>query len=67
MTIFGFPIDEEFGFVLTCGKLDPIEFHCATPDEGYKRAKDRQLDEKSKNRRNYTLTYRLITEVKEEA
>lgn len=50
-------IDEDFGFILTCGKLEPIEFHCKTPEEGYKRARERMIYEKTKNHRNYMLTY----------
>lgn len=59
MTVYGYPVDEEFGFILACGKLDPIEFHCATPEEGYRRARERQVFEKTKNHRNYIINFRL--------
>ena len=26
MQVFGYEVDENYGFVLNCGKLDPIEF-----------------------------------------
>ena len=56
MQVFGYEVDENYGFVLNCGKLDPIEFK-GNPEIAYRQAKERQRYEKRKNRRNYTMTY----------
>lgn len=59
MTVHGLEVDNEQGFVLTCGKLEPIGFHCATAEEGYRRARERQKLERIKSHRIYTLSYWL--------
>lgn len=64
MMVHGVEVDNERGFVLTCGKLEPIEFHCASAEEGYQRARERQRLERIKSRRIYTLTYWLKGETK---
>lgn len=58
MQVFGYEVDEDYGFVLNCGKLDPIEFK-GNPEIAYRQAKERQRYEKCKNRRNYTMTYKV--------
>lgn len=58
MQVFGYEVDENYGFVLNCGKLDPIEFK-GNPEIAYLQAKERQRYEKCKNRRNYIMTYKV--------
>ena len=58
MQVMGYEVDEAFGFILNCGKLEPIEFK-GNPEIAYRQARERQLYEKRKNRRNYTLTYKV--------
>lgn len=58
MQVFGYEVDENYGFVLNCGKLDPIEFK-GNPEIAYRQAKERQRYEKCKNRRNYIMTYKV--------
>ena len=58
MLVFGYEVDENYGFVLNCGKLDPIEFK-GNPEIAYRQAKERQRYEKCKNRRNYIMTYKV--------
>ena len=58
MQVFGYEVDENYGFVLNCGKLDPIEFK-GNREIAYRQAKERQRYEKRKNRRNYTMTYKV--------
>ena len=55
----GYPVDKTRGFKLVCGKLEPIEFIGNDTCEMYRRAKERQRDEKTKNRRNYMMSYHL--------
>lgn len=58
MQVFDYEVDENYGFVLNCGKLDPIEFK-GNPEIAYRQAKERQRYEKCKNRRNYIMTYKV--------
>lgn len=58
MQVFSYEVDENYGFVLNCGKLDPIEFK-GNPEIAYRQAKERQRYEKCKNRRNYIMTYKV--------
>lgn len=59
MYVHGYPVDKTRGFKLVCGKLEPIEFIGNDTYEMYKRAKERQRYEKTKNRRNYMMIYHL--------
>ena len=56
MQVFGYEVDGNYGFVLNCGKLDPIEFK-GDPKIAYLQAKQRKRFEKCMNRRNYIMTY----------
>lgn len=58
MQVSGYEVDENYGFVLNCGKRDPIEFK-GNPEIAYRQAKERQRYEKCKNRRNYIMTYKV--------
>ena len=58
MQVFGYEVDENYGFILNCCKLDPIEFK-GNPEIAYRQAKERQRYEKCKNRRNYIMSYKV--------
>ena len=58
MQVFGYEVDADYGFILNYGKVDRIEFK-GNPEIAYRQAKERQLYEKRKNRRNYTLSYKV--------
>lgn len=58
MQVFGYEVDENYGFILNCGKLGPIEFK-GNPEIAYRQAKERQRYEKCKNRRNYIMSYKV--------
>ena len=58
MQVFGYEVDENYGFILNCGKLDPIEFK-GNPEIAYRQAKERQRYEKCKSRRNYIMSYKV--------
>ena len=58
MQVFGYEVDADYGFILNCGKLAPIEFK-GNPEIAYRQARERQLYEKRKNHRNYTLSYKV--------
>lgn len=58
MTVFGYEVDADYGFILKCGKLDPIEFK-GNPEIAYQQAKERQRYERRKNHRNYIMFYKV--------